>query len=629
MSTVINDDRICNICGKEFDFPCHLERHKIQIRKCKPKTEDYKCNYCNICCVNKYTLAKHFLKCKVKKDKDSINTNTTNTTNTTNNKQQSLENFTEIKNEKVNDIKNIKELLNDIMNYISSADIDKKLLVGKLENVLSNLGNTTKTQNININTDNANNSQNNLNNNNTTNSNNTINNTSYTNNNTINNNIINNIIFPFGLEDYSFLTDEECLRLLKTRTNIIPVIDKLYSKKQNGNFIRNNANKDIITILDKNYNIKTLKSKEFYERIITHTIDFLENLLHLYQSKLHFRHKLAFLINIKDLRSLYIDKTNYTDLSSFLDAKFQSSIIKEYFKKFIEKISRDENIKNQELQKLEGLTKMIKKIYNDISNHDINEKFLQTNIWSKPFKCADTNPNTDYNNLCNNYFESTKRYKFLMDRMNEEFVYFEKNGISIGNLNAYHKILLERAKQEIKMLEDKYHDITEVKKKKIIDNIMKVMVYDVNESLLREINKIKFINNNQNEENVKIPNEEQKLIQDKDDIEIISKLDDLANIGKISNVEIANNINIEALDISDCESESEDEIILTNNIQKEPVTDKDFLEQGYIKNEDGEWEKIIIVKKKNTKTKKITDDLDETDEWNDNDYIYCDSDGDN
>ena len=33
----INDNKTCNICGKHFEYPCLLERHKNGKRKCKLK----------------------------------------------------------------------------------------------------------------------------------------------------------------------------------------------------------------------------------------------------------------------------------------------------------------------------------------------------------------------------------------------------------------------------------------------------------------------------------------------------------------------------------------------------------------------------------------------------------------
>ncbi len=38
------DNRICDICGKQFDFPCHLERHKNGKKQCKKKLKKIRKN---------------------------------------------------------------------------------------------------------------------------------------------------------------------------------------------------------------------------------------------------------------------------------------------------------------------------------------------------------------------------------------------------------------------------------------------------------------------------------------------------------------------------------------------------------------------------------------------------------
>jgi hypothetical protein len=104
-----------------------------------------------------------------------------------------------------------------------------------------------------INLDNVQNSNLDVNSNNTTNNNTTNNNTNS--NNTINsNNTTTNInvpdfIYPFGYEDISYISDDEKLRILTSTRAIIEALKVIYSKPQNCNIYRPNANKDNISII--------------------------------------------------------------------------------------------------------------------------------------------------------------------------------------------------------------------------------------------------------------------------------------------------------------------------------------------------------------------------------------------
>jgi superfamily II DNA or RNA helicase len=99
------DTNLCNICGKNFDFPYLLDRHKSSKRKCFKKTRDYKCHYCSIYFVNKYTLEKHFGKCKL------------NTNNSKKNKiKKILTNFVfALDQSKNNNFKDINEAFQEII----------------------------------------------------------------------------------------------------------------------------------------------------------------------------------------------------------------------------------------------------------------------------------------------------------------------------------------------------------------------------------------------------------------------------------------------------------------------------------------------------------------------------------
>lgn len=66
------EDRTCNRCKKEFDFPCQLERHTNSTRKCKIKNNNNICSHCNITCSSKYNLERHYKTCKKKQESNTL-----------------------------------------------------------------------------------------------------------------------------------------------------------------------------------------------------------------------------------------------------------------------------------------------------------------------------------------------------------------------------------------------------------------------------------------------------------------------------------------------------------------------------------------------------------------------------
>lgn len=472
MSAVVKPESICNICGKEFMFPYLLERHKLNKKPCKIKSTEFQCLHCGICCVNKYTLTKHLDKCK-------------KNTKTEDNKED----------DKNTDINIMKTLFINFIEELKAYNASNDLLDSLIKLIPS-------TSTINNNTTNNNSIINNKNHYDYTTNNitNTTNNDNFINNNINNNiNIDKLVIYPFGYENIDNLSDADCLRMLKITKNIIPIIEKIYSQPHNHNFIRNNANKDIITVLESDLEIKTYKSQEFYRKLADGTINFLECLLHKYQPRMIFDHQLAILLNIEDLRNIYLDKKDFSDISSFLDANFQKKIQKTFLKNYYDKLAKNSEYKEEGLKQIKDIRKKISKIYKDFNNSTITDDFLQQEIWSRKFKCPETDPDAQYNDLVVNSFESTRRYKFIKERQDEEFAYFREHGISIGNLYKYRLILLERKKYEIMILENKYVDITSEQKNRIIENIINVMINDTFNRLINEIKTIRLIRNEEPE----------------------------------------------------------------------------------------------------------------------------------
>ena len=534
---------ICNICNKKFDYPYLLENHKNNKRKCKPINDKIQCKDCNVFYSNKYYLANH--KCTARENEMNI----------------------------------FKSIIECLHNNINGNNIDNESLL-TLQNLIPKILNSN-----NGNTNNSNNTQNTITNNidshDTTNNDNSI-------NNTINNNINIDklVIYPFGYENIDSLPDSECVKILKITKNIIPIIEKIYSQPHNHNFIRNNANKDIITVLESDLEIKTYKSQEFYRKLADGTINFLECLLHKYQPRMIFDHQLAILLNIEDLRSIYLDKQDFTDISSYLDANFQKKIQKTFLKNYYEKLAQNSNLRQEGLKQIKDLRKKISKIYKDFNNSTITDEFLQEEIWSREFKCPETDPDAQYNDLVIYRFESTQRYKFIKERQDEEFAYFREHGISIGNLYKYRLILLERKKQEIMILDTKYVDITTEIKNTIMENIMNVMINDTFNRLMDEIKTIKLI---KSEEPEYLENNSNDVDIDIDDeLGLDDKLD-FDEPEPIPNVE-SKSSNIPERTLVNTQKQHQDMTHPTYTRQK---THEELLAEGFTLNKDGEYTKPV------------------------------------
>ena len=544
MSTVVKPESICNICGKEFVFPYLLERHKLNKKPCKIKSTEFQCLHCGICCVNKYTLTKHLDKCKKNKKTEE-----------------------DKKDEENTDTNLMQTLFIDFIEQLKACNASDNLL-DSLTNLIPN------TNTINNNTTNNNNTQNIITNNNDNSINNTINNTI---------NIDKLVIYPFGYENIDSLSDAECLKILKITKNIIPIIEKIYSQPHNHNFIRNNANKDIITVLDSDLEIKTYKSQEFYRQLADGTLNFLECLFHKYQQRMIFDHQLAILLNIEDLRSIYLDKQDFTDISSYLDANFQKKIQKTFLKNYYEKLAKNSDLRQEGLKQIKELRKNISKIYKDFNSSTITDDFLQEEIWSRKFKCPETDPDTHYNDLKVYRFEGTRRYRFIKERQDEEFSYFREHGISIGNLYKYRLILLERKKQEILILEEKYVNITTETKNTIMENIINVMINDTFNRLMDEIKTIRLI---QNKEQDHLENNSKDI-----DIDIVNELglDDNLDFDEpesIPNIESKSSYISTQIPINTQEQNQD----ATHTIQK---THKELLDEGFTLDKNGEYTKPV------------------------------------
>ena len=503
-------DRTCGTCGMEFEFPCQLERHISSKRKCKPKEQqlkDYMCIFCKNYYSNKFSLSRHQNTCKIKDNgiqtnhtttstsiipsqnnnlevakitKPNTNLDVNNTINTINNITNFLKKLSDTNNNHDFSIimQDIAASLKSTIEYSNpNKSLDDEKVVSIISKYNTLLQNNNDNRVVNINNQNnsktstMNNTLNNILNKNTTQhqtQNNVLTNNSNNNNNnniTTNNNIsLPNIINPFGCEDISFITDDEKLEILKSYNGVELALEKVYSKPENRNFYKPNANKDNVSILNKDMKIQVKKQKQFNEQMLNHGILVMERMFYSCKNRLSFEHQLLIWNNIEENRDLLRFESNITQILSIMETCFQDAISKEIFKKFSDKINREETFRLEKINIVKELLLELERFNNDRNNVTINDDFLRNEVWSKEEKNeSDVDSSDSKNNLAIRHLVNTPRFKFFEEMKLNEFEYFDMHGASIGNIIEYRKILIQRAKAEIERITAEYknHNIND------------------------------------------------------------------------------------------------------------------------------------------------------------------------
>ena len=512
-------DNVCNRCGIKFGYPYLLVRHLNGKKPCKLKElcdVSCICSYCNTQYSNKYNLSRHYKVCKIKLEQQNkviennlqVNNTLTENSNTSNiaiinNNNNTLDKFIRLASDILNardDLESTDQLLlvlvnsiNDLTRNNSLVNIDniEKLNIiknNKLSNIQNNDNSRTNTLNNTLNNIlNQNNQQNN-----------TINSNNNNNNITTNNNIaLPNIINPFGYEDISFITDDEKLAILKSSNGVELALEKIYSKPENRNFYKPNANKDNISVLNKDMKIQVKKQKQFNEQMINHGVLVMERMFYTCKNRLSFADQLLIWNNIEENRELLRFESNLTTILSVMETCFQDAISKEIFKKFSDKINREETFRLEKLNIIKELLTELERFNNDRNNITINNDFLRSEVWTKEEHKQD---NVDGSEPCNNlalrHMENTPRYNFFEEMKANEFEYFEMHGASLGNIIEYRKILLQRAKAEIDRISDEYKNHSINENNSLTNEIADKLINEPRLQMRMQLSKVHFINDN-------------------------------------------------------------------------------------------------------------------------------------
>jgi hypothetical protein len=499
MSNQNIDDRACQSCGKHFKYPSQLERHKNGQNQCKPRIKNFLCQHCNKSYSSNSNLHKHIKKCKnnVLKNNQSNQSNQSNQT-------------VQITND------NSMNMLIDVMKNLVEL-ITKQGNTGNIQNI----SNLLQAPNSNIHIDASNNQENNTNNI-TINTINTIN---------INTSEVDaDFIYPFGYENIKFIPKEEMINILKSPIGAQLALEKTYSKLENSNFYKKNANKELITMISKDMSIKIDKCDDFNSKIANHGTFLMERMLMECDEHLEFKDKMAILANIEEIKKSLKFQVNLEGIIRFLECHYQSEASKAIIKKFLKSLVSNP-FKERKLNIAKRLIKELKDFNEKLTNGNLTEEFLKNEVWSKKLiknlNGYENNENNHLNNLNFAYYKNTPRYKFYKKMQDEEFNYFQQNGLSIINVYKYRKILLQRANDELNRISAEYDRI-------IYDDAKDALINEPNNILLNLVSQSGLTNDNNARENV-ISNLEDV---DNDVSSEDSRLHDLSDISSIDNDEL-------------------------------------------------------------------------------------------
>jgi hypothetical protein len=454
-------DRTCIRCGKEFRFPSQLERHLKNKIQCKIKSQNYICEHCNKPYSNKYNLINHTKICKIKINNENQNNNLQN--NLQNNLNNNLHNNVNL------DV--LLEMINNVNNILNLFVKNN----GQQANALpANIANLLQAHNSNINVDASNNQVANTNNNNII-----INNIQ----NNINANITEDMIYPFGYEDIKFIPKEEMIQILKSPIGAQLALERTYSKLENTNFYKRNSNKDVITTIAKDMTIKVDNSQDFTNKIANNGTLLMERMLLECDSNLDFKDKMSILANIEEIKKSLKFQVNLEGILRFLEGHYQSDASKAIIKKFLKSLVSNP-IKQRKINIAKEMIKELENFNEQLASGKITEEFLKEEVWSKKIvqnkDKLENHENHFLNNLNLRYYKETPRYKFYKKMEEEEYNYFQVNGLSVANVYKYRKILLKRANNELNRICAEYNEI-------IYDDAKNALITEPNNNLLNSV----------------------------------------------------------------------------------------------------------------------------------------------
>jgi hypothetical protein len=305
---------------------------------------------------------------------------------------------------------------------------------------------------------------------NTTNNNTNCHNTNITNNNAPN---IFPIIYPFGYENLSFLSHNEMLKILTSPTCLNDALEKIFTRQEHKSYFKQNANRQQVEVINNQFNTKVFTDRQFKDEMIKNLIIAVQRMFYICKNDLEFAEQLVLWQNIKLLKTNYTNclkiknenelpsnvKTIMDNIYNLVFENKANEQICDNFALFKTKITKDAKYKDSLLNLLQSIIKELEDYNKDLENITIDEEILQS-YWLLPEESIDLN-HKDNNVLQNDYIE-TPRYKYFEDMIEVENDKLNENTQSVGNINEVHKIRDERKEEEIKRIVD-YFNLSKIR----------------------------------------------------------------------------------------------------------------------------------------------------------------------
>jgi hypothetical protein len=258
------------------------------------------------------------------------------------------------------------------------------------------------------------------------------------------------------------------LKILTSPTCLNDALEKIFTRKEHKSYNKQNANRQQVEVINNQFNTKVFTDRQFKDEMIKNLIIAIQRMFYICKNNLEFSEQLILWQNIKLL------KTNYTNCLKIKNEKDLPSNVKtimdniynlvfenkaneqicDNFTLFKNKITKDAKYKDSLLNLLQSILKELEDYKQDLENINIDEEILQS-YWESPEISIDLN-HKDNNVLQNDYIE-TPRYKYFEDMIEVENNKLNENIQTVGNIIEVNKIRDDRKEEEIKNIVDHFN----------------------------------------------------------------------------------------------------------------------------------------------------------------------------
>jgi len=250
-------------------------------------------------------------------------------------------------------------------------------------------------------------------------------------------------------------------------------LEKIFTRQEHKSYFKQNANRQQVEVINNQFNTKVFTDRQFKDEMIKNLIIAVQRMFYICKNDLEFAEQLVLWQNIKLLKTNYTNclkiknenelpsnvKTIMDNIYNLVFENKANEQICDNFALFKTKITKDAKYKDSLLNLLQSIIKELEDYNKDLENITIDEEILQS-YWLLPEESIDLN-HKDNNVLQNDYIE-TPRYKYFEDMIEVENDKLNENTQSVGNINEVHKIRDERKEEEIKRIVD-YFNLSKIR----------------------------------------------------------------------------------------------------------------------------------------------------------------------